>query len=71
MNTETENYYYFFCSGKCPQRFVLAIIQLSVRPAQIPTNNFCVCSLIGLFNKFKRLNVNFGVLDVLLELLMT
>ena len=31
MNTERENYYYFFSSGRCPQRFVLALIQLSVR----------------------------------------
>lgn len=70
MNTETENYYYFFCSGKCPQRFVLAIIQLSVRRLRYLQIIF-LCPLIRLFNKFKRLNVNFGVLDVLLELLMT
>ena len=61
MNTETENYYYFV-SAKIRTRHNPA----KRSSAQIPTNNFFVCPLIRLFNKFKRLNVNFGVLDVLL-----
>ena len=37
--------------------------------APIPVKIF-FCPLIRLVNKFKRLNVNFGVVDVLLERLM-